>query len=215
LFVAVIPGAALALLPRAYFGRRRRARLREVQRSWPDGLRDLVASIAAGRSLTQAAGALAAQGPEPLREAFARFPALARVIGTAPALEVVKHELADPTSDRVLEVLVLAHERGGAIVRDVLEELVASTTRDLKLHDEIETAGLEMRINSRAVVVLPWFVLIALTARAGPFRDFYRSAAGALTLAVAAVMTGVGVLVLGRLGREPVESRVFGTPRAL
>jgi tight adherence protein B len=72
--------------------------MRELQAAWPDGLRDLVASISAGRLLTQAVSALAAHGPSPLRVAFARFPELARVLGTGPALEIVKAELADPTS---------------------------------------------------------------------------------------------------------------------
>jgi len=207
--VGFVPAIAVATLPRAYFARRRRVRMREVQRAWPDGLRDLVASIASGRSLTQAVNELAAHGPAPLRQAFARFPYLARVLGTGPALEIVKEELADPTSDRVIEVLLLAQERGGAIVRQILDDLVVATTRDLKLLDELDTEGLEMRINSRAVVVLPWLVLVALTARPGPFRAFYRSAGGAVTLALAAVLTVVGMLVLGRLGREPVEDRVL------
>jgi hypothetical protein len=90
-----------------------------------------------------------------------------------------------PTSDRVIEVLLLAHERGGPIVRSILEDLVDATTRDLKLLDALETEGLEMRINARAVVVLPWLVLVALTARAGPFRDFYRSSGGLVTLVLA------------------------------
>ncbi len=214
-FVALVPAVALAMLPRAYYARRRRLRLREVQMAWPDGLRDLVASIAAGRSLTQAVNALAAHGPLALRTAFARFPEMARVLGTGPALEIVKEELADPTSDRVIEVLLLAHERGGAIVRNILEDLVDATTRDIKLLDELETEGLEMRINARAVVVLPWLVLVALTARPGPFRDFYRSAGGAVTLLVAVVLTAVGVLVLSRLGREPTEERVLNTPRTV
>jgi tight adherence protein B len=209
-FVALVPAVAVALLPRAFFARQRRLRMREVQAAWPDGLRDLSASIAAGRSLTQAVSALAEHGPPPLPEAFARFPDLARVLGTAPALEIVKADLADPTSDRVLEVLLLAQERGGAIVRGILDDLVDSTTRDLKLLDELETEGLEMRINARAVVVLPWLVLVALTARPGPFRDFYRSPGGVLTLCLAAGLTVLGVFVLGRLGREPVEERVFG-----
>ena len=213
-FVALVPAVAVELLPRAYYARRRRQRMREVQAAWPDGLRDLSASIAAGRSLTQAVSELAAHGPEPLRRAFAHFPELARVLGTGPALEIVKEELADPTSDRVLEVLLLAQERGGAIVRGILDDLVDATTRDLKLLDELETEGLEMRINARAVVVLPWLVLVALTARPGPFRDFYRSAGGVTTLCVAAVLTAAGVAVLGRLGREPTEERVFGRPRA-
>jgi len=208
-FVALVPAVAVALLPRAYFGRRRSARLREVQRAWPDGLRDVLASITAGLSLTQAVTTLAATGPAPLRIAFARFPELARVIGTGPALELVKEDLADATSDRIIEVLILAHERGGAIVREILEDLVTATSRDLKLIDEIETEGLEMRINARAVMVLPWLVLVALTARPGAFRVFYRSSGGVVTIALAGLLTAIGVLVLSRLARDPVESRPF------
>jgi tight adherence protein B len=210
-FVALVPSVAVALFPRSYFARRRRLRMREVQAAWPDGLRDVVASISAGRSLTQAVNSLAATGPPALREAFTRFPELARVLGTAPALELVKEELADPTSDRVLEVLLLAHERGGPIVRSILEDLVDATTRDLKLLDALETEGLEMRINARAVVVLPWLVLVALTARPGPFRAFYRTSGGFVTLVVAACLTAVGMFLLGRLGRDEDEERVFGT----
>ena len=77
-FVGAVPGFAVALLPRAYFGRRRRSRMKEVQAAWPDGLRDVVASIAAGLSLTQAITNLAATGPAASRAAFAQFPQLAR-----------------------------------------------------------------------------------------------------------------------------------------
>ena len=35
-----------------------------------------------------------------------------------------------------------------------------------------------MRINARAVMVLPWCVLVALTARPGAFRTFYQSSGG-------------------------------------
>ena len=123
---------------------------------------------------------LAETGPPALRDAFARFPLLARMLGTVPALEIVKAELADPTSDRVIEVLILAQERGGPIVRQILEDLVVATTKDLKVLDEIESEGLEMKINARAVLVMPWLVLVALTLRAGPFRAFYQSPAGVL-----------------------------------
>jgi tight adherence protein B len=96
--VALVPAAGVAALPRAYFARRRTAHLRGVQAAWPDGLRDVVASIAAGRSLSQALNALAASGPPPLQEAFTRFPMLSRMLGTVPALEVIKEELADPST---------------------------------------------------------------------------------------------------------------------
>ncbi len=182
-----------------------------MQAAWPDGLRDLIASIAAGRSLTQALDALAASGPAPLQEAFARFPMLARMLGTVPALEVIKEELADPTSDRVIEVLVIAHERGGQIVRDILEDLVAATTRDLKVLEEIETEGLEMKINARAVLVLPWLVLVALTIRDGPFRDFYRSTGGLVVVLIAGVLSVAGGFLIARLASTRAEQRVFGS----
>ena len=76
---------------------------------------------------------------------------------------LIKSELADPASDRVLEVLILASERGGPIVRQILEDLVVTTTKGHEGLDEIESEGLEMKINARAVLVMPWLVLVALT----------------------------------------------------
>jgi tight adherence protein B len=161
--IAAVLAVFVAGLPCAYYARRRRACLRALQDAWPDGLRDLAASIAAGRSLSQAVVDLATSGPVPLRDAFARFASLAQMVGTTAALEAVADEVADPTTDRILEVLILAHERGGGIVSGILEDLVAVTTKDVKVLDEIDTEGLEMKINARAVLVLPWLVLVALT----------------------------------------------------
>jgi tight adherence protein B len=212
--VAFAPAIGLSLVPFGYFGRRRAARLRSVQESWPDGLRDVVASLAAGSSLAHALSTLAVSGPEPLQHAFARFPLVARTIGVSAALDVLREELADPTSDRVLEVLILANERGGAIVRDVLEDLIVTTTRDLKLAEELETDALETRINTRAVLVLPWLVLVALTIRPGAFRDFYQSTPGVLVVAGGGVLSAVGALWVRQLTRADAEPRVLGASAA-
>ena len=209
--VALVPAGAVAALPRAFFARRRAARLRLVQAAWPDGLRDVLASIIAGRSLAQALTTVATSGPVPIQQAFTRFPLLSRMLGTVPALEVVKEELADPTSDRVIEVLILAHERGGQIVKDILEDLVVTTTKDLKVLEEIETEGLEMKINARAVLVLPWVVLVALTIRPGPFRDFYQSTGGLVVVLVGGALSAFGYFLISRLARTQHEQRVFGS----
>lgn len=208
-FVGIVPALAVAAIPAAYFGRRRARSLHMVQAAWPDALRDVLASVAAGRSLLQAVHSLGEHGPEPLRECFGRISARARMTGLSPALEAAKEELADPVSDRVLEVLVLAHETGGSIVRVVLADLVTSITKDLEVAEQIETDGLEMRINARAVVALPWIVLVALTAGRGPFRDFYRSGGGVATIAVGLVLTLAGFLLVTRLARTPPEPRVL------
>jgi tight adherence protein B len=209
-FVAIVPACAVALVPRAYYARRRAHRMSAVERSWPDGLRDLLASIGAGRSVGQAVAALAVHGPEPLRDAFERFPSMQRVVGTTAALEAVRDTLGDPTTDRIVEVLIVAHERGGAIVTTILEGLVETTTRDLKVAEEIRSEGLEMKLNARVVVVLPWCVLVLLTAGDVTFRRFYASAAGVVVLGIGALLTLVGTTVLGHLGRDEHEGRVFG-----
>ena len=134
------------------------ARLREVQAAWPDGLRDLVASIAAGRSLSGALVELAATGPRAAARRVRSFRVQrADARHRAPRSRSVEADWPIPTSDRVIEVLILASERGGQIVKEILEDLVAATTKDLKVLDEIDTEGLEMRINAargaRAAVV--------------------------------------------------------------
>ena len=208
--VSLAPAVLVAFVPRLYFGRVRERRMTEAQRAWPDGLRDLVASLTAGMSLGRAIEQLAQTGPPALREAFARFPSLSRTVGVVPALEVIKEELADATSDRVVEVLIVAHERGGSIVPEILRDLADATTRDVWALDEIQTQQLEQKINARAVFVLPWLVLVAITLRDGPFREFYLSAAGGLVVAVGAALSGLGIWIATRLAEETPEARVFG-----
>ena len=211
--VALVPSIAAAFAPRALLGRARDRRLLEVQGAWPDGLRDIIASISAGMSLQRAVETMASTGPEPLRRAFRRFPLLARTVGVEAALEGIREQLADPTSDRVIEVLIVAHRRGGALVPEILRDLAAATTRDVWASEEIATLSLEQKINARAVFVLPWLVLVALTARQGAFREFYGTPLGGLVIAVGGLMSLVGILVVSRLGREPAEPRVLAGDR--
>jgi tight adherence protein B len=212
--VSLMPAVVVATLPKAYFARKRFQRLEEVQGAWPDGLRDLLSTVRSGASLPNAIEALASFGPLPLRTAFQGFEIYSRSLGVVPALEMIKSDLADPTSDRVIEVLILAYERGGAVVPEILSDLAEATTRDLWTLEEIRTEALEQKINSRVVFVLPWLVLVAMTARSGPFREFYSSSAGILVAVIGGVMSLVGVVIASRLGRQPTEARVFVNARA-
>jgi tight adherence protein B len=207
--VAAVPAIVIALLPRAYFGRQRSRRQVETVQAWPDGLRDLTASIQAGRSLPQAVEEMSITGPPALREAFARFPTLNQMFGTRAALESIKDNLADPTSDRVIEILAMAHERGGSSVTGILTDLAESVTQDLRTIEEIRTAELEQKINARAVFALPWMVLLFITIREGPFREFYQSPAGVATVILGAIFSLLGLVIVTRLGRDPAEPRVL------
>lgn len=210
--VAIVPAVLVGMLPRLYFAQQRRKRLSAVRQSWPDGLRDLVASISAGRSLPRAIEDLAESGPGPLRQAFAGFAFRSRSLGVVPALETIRDEVADPTTDRVIEVLVVAHRRGGAIVPEILRDIAEATARDVWVSEEIESAALEHKINARAVFVLPWLVLVAMTARPGPFRDFYGTRLGLVVILLGGVLSLTGSLIVSRLGRQPDEPRILTGP---
>ncbi|MGH2707056.1 MAG: type II secretion system F family protein [Actinomycetota bacterium] len=209
--VALVPAVSIAMAPRVYFGRRRAARLSELQRAWPDGIRHIIGGIQSGLSLNQAAASLATSGPPALRQAFERFALSAHMVGTAAALEIVRGQLAHPTSDRVIEVLILAHERGGRIVTEVLEDLAEATTKDLRATEAIESERLEQKINARAVFALPWFVLALLTATPGDIRNFYNTDKGVLVVMVGGVMSLLGLWIVSRLARDLPEPRVFSS----
>jgi tight adherence protein B len=211
--ISAMPAVVVATLPRAYFGRKRARRLAEVQESWPDGLRDLISSVRSGASLPTAIENLASFGPAPLRAAFQGFTIYSRSLGVVPALEMIKADLADPTSDRVIEVLILAYERGGSVVPEILSDLAEATTRDIWTLEQIRTEALEQKINARVVFVLPWFVLIAMTAQAGAFREFYSTRSGLTVAFIGGVMSLVGIAIASRLGSQPAEPRVFSSTR--
>lgn len=213
LVVSLVPAVVVATLPRAYFSRSRAARLSKVQEAWPDGLRDVLSSIKSGASLPVALEALADYGPAPLRDAFQGFGVYARSLGVVPALEIIKEDLADPTSDRVIEVLILAYERGGVAVSEILSDLAEATTRDLWAMEQVRTEVLENKINARVVFAMPWLVLVMMTTRSGAFRDFYSTPGGVLVVGVGGVLSLFGIVIASKLSAMPDEPRVFGERR--
>ena len=208
-WLGVVPALVAALMPQAYYSRRRRERLRRFREAWPDALRDMLATITAGSTLVLALYDLAENGPLPLRPAFGRFQLVSRMMGVVPALELVKEELGDPTSDRVIEVLVLAYQHGGSLMNEVLRDLVGEITEDLRLEADIRADGTEQRIESQVVLVIPWLMLLFLSVTSYQYQAYYRSVDGLIVVGIAMGWSLVGVLMLKRLGRAMSERRVL------
>ncbi len=214
-WIALVPGAGVSLWPRAYYGRRRASRLAEVQRSWPDGLRDVVAHVKSGATLSAALEDLATRGPAPLRMAFERFPLQARMLGVVPALEMVKEELADPTSDKVIEVLILAHQHGGNLIQDVLRDLIEATSADLATLEAIRTANFEQKLEGWVIVGAPWVLLVFLATIPDAYVTFYRSSAGRFVVILGAIWAGAGFLMMRLMAKQREEDRVLGGAAAI
>ncbi|MGH9189981.1 MAG: type II secretion system F family protein, partial [Acidimicrobiales bacterium] len=209
--VAVAPALAAGLLPRSWAQRKGRRSDEDRVSAWPDALRDLVAHLQAPMSLHRALVELGRSGPEPLRFAWQRYEQLSAALENRAALEAVRSALADPVSDRIVEVLLLAHRQGDAVVLDVLRDLATTTAQDIRLREEIETAQLERRIEARAAAVLPFAVLVLLCSTSAPYRAFYSSARGVVVIALGSLMVASGGVLIRRLGRMPVERRVLAS----
>jgi tight adherence protein B len=209
-WVALIPSVAIAFLPYAYFARQRTERLAAVQKAWPDGLREVLAHVNSGATLAAAIESLADKGPEALRDAFARFPSQAKMFGVIPALEIIKEELSDPSSDKVIEVLILAHQFGGSSLQVVLRDLIDTMSADQLTNEQIRTAGFEQRLEGLVVGLAPWLILLFLATVPETYREFYRSREGRFVVIISGIWAGFGWLLMRVIGRTPQEVRVFG-----
>ncbi len=207
--LGVAAGCAVSGAPRAAFARRRRHEAAERVGAWPDAIRDLVTHLRASMSLHAGLVELGRTGPVALRPHFVRYGDLAAALDQRAALEAVRDQLADPLSDRVIEVLLIAFEQGSSVVVDILDELAHAATDDLQLVEEIETAQLETRIEAIGATVLPFVVLAFLCATSPGYRDFYSSPGGWFVVAIGGVMSTIGLFAISRLGRIPGESRVL------
>lgn len=209
-WVALIPSVAIAFLPYSYFSRQRTQRLADVQKAWPDGLREILAHVNSGATLAAAIESLAASGPDSLKEAFSRFPAQAKMFGVVPALEMVKEELADPSSDKVIEVLILAHQYGGDSLQDVLRDLIDTMSADQLTAEQIRTAGFEQRLEGLVVALAPWLILLFLATVPETYREFYRTQTGRFVVIIAGIWAAFGGILMRILAKPTPEVRVFG-----
>lgn len=209
-----VAGVGAALIPRAVFERRRQVTAHERLAAWPDALRDLITHLRASMSVHAGLCELGRSGPLPLRPYFERYAALASALDQRAALEVVREDLADPLSDRVIEVLLVAFDQGSSVVIDILDDLTTSSSEDLRLLDEIDTLQLETKLEARGAAVLPFVVLAMLCAFTPGYRSFYATPAGWFVIVLGAAMSVGGLLAIRRLGRVPTEERILavGTP---
>ncbi|GBE20665.1 hypothetical protein BMS3Bbin01_00003 [bacterium BMS3Bbin01] len=209
-FSSFFPAATFSGYLAWTYERRRRERLRDIAEAWPDAIRHLLSYVRSGSTIPLAVGALATQGPIPLRAVFDGWTERARLLGFVPALETVREQLADATSDRVIEVLLIAHEWGGELVATVLADLADEITEDLRTERAIKAEGTTQRIESWVVGAAPWLLLLYLTATQGPYRSYYQTGSGRFVVLVAGIWWAMGLLVLRVLKKQDAEARVLG-----
>jgi tight adherence protein B len=168
-----------------------------------------VSSVRAGRPLPDAIAALAEQGPAALRDGFVLFERRWRETGTVgAALDAAKAHFADPTADRLLEILRMARQVGGTELPSVLRGLAAHLRQDLALRAEVEARQSWVTGAGKLGLAAPWLVLVLLATRPEAARA-YGTPLGSLLIIAAAAVTLIAYRVMLALGRLPEDRRWF------
>lgn len=211
--LAVPPAIAVAMAPRAFYRRRQAKVLRERVAAWPEAIRDVLAHLAAGHTLQASLALLGRSGPDQLRPVWTRFERNSAALDVASALELVRSELADPVSDKVVEAFVAAHERGQSVIIAVLRSLADNVSRDVQTAEQIITSQVEVRAQAALAAVMPFGVLAFLVAANESYRSFYRSPVGWFVVGMGALMALGGWKLISAIGKLPLEPRVLGAGR--
>lgn len=207
--VGLLAAVVAGLAPWTVAGWRARARIKAARGLWPEVVDHLVASVRAGRPLPDAVADLATAGPAALRRGFALFARRWHETGTAgPAFEAMKTYFADPTADRIVEILRMAREVGGTELPSVLRDLGLHLRQDLALRAEVEARQSWVTNAGKLGLAAPWIVLAMLATRPEAAAA-YATPAGTALIVGAAAVTVVAYRAMLMIGRLPEDRRWF------
>ncbi|MFJ5959567.1 type II secretion system F family protein [Pseudarthrobacter oxydans] len=202
LFAAWLPISILR-----WRARKRSALLRQL---WPDVVDHLRSAIRAGLPLPEALIQLGEKGPEELRHMFREFGGDYRAGGQFDAsLNKLKHRLADPVADRIVEALRLTREVGGSDLGKLLGTLAEFLRESARTRSELE-ARQSWTVNAaRLAVAAPWIVLILMATRPEAVQA-YNTAVGAAVLLGGLAISLLCYSIMLRIGALPRDERVLG-----
>lgn len=206
--LALLAGLIGSMLPVLLLRRRADQLDRAIRTAWPEAIDALVSGVRAGMSLSEALGALAERGPQPLRPGMSGFVAEMRATGSfAEAMHSLQDRLADPIADRVVACLLIARDVGGSDLGRVLRNLSTLIREDARVRAEIEGRQSWTVSAARLAVAAPWITVALLCTRSDAVQA-YRTPVGACVLLGAAAVSVVAYRLMIRIGRLPTERRV-------
>jgi tight adherence protein B len=127
-------------------------------------------------------------------------------------LERVKDELAQPSTDLIIEAVLISKTLGGAELMTILRLLGNFIREDLSLRREISVKQNWIKNSAHLSAGAPWILLLLLSTQRSTVEAFSNSS-GILILASGLVMTTVAYLWMNRLGRIPQQTRIFSGQR--
>lgn len=209
---AALVTAVFALtLPVASYRNRRRQRRELARDAWPRVLEQIrLNATSLGMSLPRAVFEAGRAAPPGLAEPFATAERIWRMSGDLErALDVLKDEIGDATTDAVAETLLVAHEAGGTDLAPRLLALIEDRHADVRARRDARAQQAGARFARAFVLVVPaGMALVGLTIGEG--RQAYATSGGQATVVAAIAALALCWIWSGRILRLPDDERVFG-----
>lgn len=207
--LAAVAAVVVAAAPLGWLRHQRARRARSLRTLWPDVCDHLVAGVRSGLSLPDALASLAQSAPAALRPPFTAF---ARDLAASghfdSSAQQLKHTLADPVADRIIETLRMARQVGGTELSTVLRALSASVRTQTALRGEVEARQSWIRGTAVLGVVAPWVIVALLSLRPEGARAF-SSPDGIVLVLIGGAVSFAAYRLMLRIGRLPEPHRWF------
>jgi tight adherence protein B len=190
------------------FARRKAERLRVAQdKAWPVAIDEIVASLQAGKSISEAVTGLTLRSPSQLKIVFKRIELGLRAGKDFEALLVEEMlRLDSAISDQTLTTLLFAKEFGGREVITTLRMLSTFLREESKVREEIDTRFGWVRNSAILGAVAPWLLLALLSTQRSTV-DAYQSESGVLILSLGVILTALAFIWMERVSRIPKPPR--------
>ena len=190
------------------FAKRKAERFRVAQdKAWPVAIDEIVASLQAGKSITEAVTGLTLRGPSQLKVVFQRIELGLRA---GKDFEVLLSEemlrLDSAITDQTVTTLLFAKEFGGREVITTLRMLSTFLREESKVREEIDTKFGWVRNSAILGAVAPWLLLALLSTQRSTV-EAYQSETGVLILSLGVALTALAFIWMERVSRIPKPPR--------
>jgi tight adherence protein B len=194
--LALLLPVTVGALVRFRAGRQRRA----FEEQLPDNLQVLGSALRAGHSFTGALGAVVDGAPEPTRRELARAQSDEQLgVPIDEALLRIGRRMRTEDVDQLAVVAALQQETGGNTA-EVLDRVVEALRERHALRRLVQTLTAQGRMSQLVVTALPIGIGAFIAATNPGYLDpLFESGPGRLMAGGAAVMVGVGGLVMRRI----------------
>ena len=181
----------------------------EIQSAAPEMIDHLISGLQSGLSLNESLVGLSTRGPAILKPFFERFRLDVYSSGDfVSALEQVKSELSDPSTDLIIESLLMSKTLGGAELMNILRLLGNFIREDLALRREILVKQSWIKNSAHLSASAPWILLLLLSTQPSTSQA-YSTRTGAMILLSGLILTSLAYAWMNQLAKLPRQSRVF------